>query len=432
MIAPGRLNGFEAHNYDDMHHQSAFTRVSWRGLSGEAAVVRRDKDVLPAVGYTPLGTTSHAIDERAYAIVRATGEPSPDTTLNAKFAVDVYRYEGLFTPAETGFVTVGPYAKSLSLNSEVSWRQTFADVQSLIVGLEYQENLRQDYGIGLPDLGSSYYDVRESSRYLSPFAQLDWEFSPSLRASAGARYDYYDTGDERVTPRFGLIWDATSSTTLKFLYGEAFRVPNVAERYPGVFPRNPGIGPETNRAYEIVGEQRINSIWRVESHLYHVVSSDLIVQNSATGSYENADRYVTTGADVGPVAFFPSGVQFRSSVTVQETRDDSTDTIVADAPRVLGKLHLSAPIVERWLRASGELLYVGDRKDSGAFGGGPVQETGDYLTGNFTLRASRVWHRWDLAFSVYNVADARWSDPKDKGQITSPPRSFVMRATLDF
>ena len=58
--------------------------------------------------------------------------------------------------------------------------------------------------------------------------------------------------------------------------------------------------------------------------------------------------------------------------------------------------------------------------------------TDDYLTANLTLRAIQVWQRWDLAFSVYNLADARWSDPKNEGQITSLPRSFVLLATLDF
>ena len=43
-----------------------------------------------------------------------------------------------------------------------------------------------------------------------------------------------------------------------------------------------------------------------------------------------------------------------------------------------------------------------------------------------------MWHRWDLALSVYNIADARWSDPKNVDQISSPPRVVVIRATLDF
>lgn len=430
-VDPVVLTGTVARNQDDMHHRSLYSRVAWRGLSAEAAYVRREKEVLPAVFFTPNGAGAEGIDERAYLLLRATGEPVPDASLEAKVSVDVYNYDGSFVPPATLFTPIATYARGLSINSEVRWRQTFADVQSFSLGVEFQENLRQDYGVKFPTLGGSLFKVEESSRYLSPFAQLDWEFTPVLRASLGARYDYYSTGDERLTPRVGLIWDATSATTLKLLYGEAFRVPNVAERFPGIATANPNIGPETNRSWEFIAEHRLDEVWRAEARFYHVVSSDLIVFEQVTDIFDNVDRFTTNGFDVGASAFYSSGVQLRGSVTVQETRDEATDSIVADAPRTLVKVHASAPIVDKRLRASLEVLYVGDRKDSGGVDG-IVRDTGDYLTMNATLRASRVWRNWDVALSVYNVADAGWSNPKDVGQITAPPRSAVLRATLDF
>jgi outer membrane receptor protein involved in Fe transport len=440
-VDPAQLTGTVAKNQDDMHHQSAFARVSWRGFSGETGYSKREKEVLPFVYYTLNGAESRGIDERAYALLRAEGAPSPDSTLQAKLALDYYHYDGFFIPAFNGFIPLAPYADSLSINGEVSWRQTFADVQSLRVGVEYQENLRQNFGVNLPSLATAAYAINESSRYVSPFAQLDWEFTPTFRASLGGRYDYYDTGEKRLTPRVGLIWDPTTSTTLKLLYGEAFRVPNVAERSPGEagIVQNPNIKPETNQSWEFIAEQRFGSVWRIESHLFHTVSNNLIATvltnaNPADPNeltHGNVQSYVTQGFEIGPSAFFSSGVQLRASVSIQETRDDATGWIVADAPRTLGKVHLSTPVMEKWLRASGELLYVGDRLDSGGTDN-IVRHTGDYLTANVTLRASRIWLRWDLALSVYNVADVRWSDPKNVGQISSPPRSVVLRAELNF
>ena len=113
-------------------------------------------------------------------------------------------------------------------------------------------------------------------------------------------------------------------------------------------------------------------------------------------------------------------------MTLQRAYDTSTDETVADAPHALFKLNASAPIIERWLRLSGELQYVGDRKDTNG------EHLGDYITTNVTLRAIRVWKRWDLSLSVYNLFDDRWSDAKNSGNIVSPPRSLVGRATLDF
>lgn len=440
-VAPARLTGNTASNQDDMHHQSVFARTTWRGISAEVAYSRREKEVLPLVYFTPRDTEANGNDERAYLVLRASGEVGENSTLDAKVALDLYQYEGLFSPPITGFSPVSPYADSLSLNGEVRWRHTFADVQSFVLGAEYQENLRQDFGVDMPALpGGSLFAVRETSRYVSPFAQLDWEFFPELRASLGGRFDYYDTGEEKFTPRVGLIWDVRPSTTLKLLYGEAFRVPNLAERSPGEgVVQNPNIGPETNRTWEIIAEQRFGPVWRLDSHFYHTVSNDLITTvltntnpldpNEVT--YGNVQRFVTRGFDVGPGAYFESGLQLRASVTLQETYDDATNKVVADAPCTLGKLHISAPLREKWLRASVEVLYVGDRKDSGGVDG-LVRDTGDYVTANLTLRAARVWHRWDLSLSVYNLADHTWSDPQNVGQITAPPRSIALRAQMDF
>lgn len=437
VVDPTGAQGDVAKHQDEMHNQSLFSRVTWRGISGETAYARRKKEVLPSVYYSTNGADAHGIDERAYLLLRAGGEPTPESELNAKVSLDLYQYEGLFSPEVTGFEPIAPYADSLSINSEVSWRQTFADVQSLRVGLEYQENLRQDFGADLPALGVPFYEIEESSSYVSPFAQLDWEFTPTLRSSLGARYDYYDAETNRLTPRVGLIWDAHRSTTLKLLYGEAFRAPNVAERSPAPgIVQNPDIGPETNRSWEFIAEQRFGPVWRLESHFYYTVSEDLIATvptgNPGEFIYDNVSSYVTKGFDVGPAAYFESGVQMRASVTIQRTYDDSTDEIVTDAPKTLGKLQVSAPVIEKWLRASAEVFYVGDRKDGGGYQDGIVRDTGDYWNANFTLRASRIWERWDLSLSIYNLADNPWSDPKNEGQIYSPPRSVMLRAEMDF
>jgi iron complex outermembrane receptor protein len=422
-----------AHDQDDMHHQSTFARASWRGITGEVAYSRRKKEVLPPVYNTNVETDAYGIDERGYVLLRANGEPGPNSTLSAKLALDYYRYSGLFSPAFAGFAQLAPYGESLSANTEVRWRQTIADQHVFTTGFEYQENFQQDLGLDNRSSGSPLISVSESSRYVSPFAQLDWELAPVFRVSLGGRYDYYSTGDERLTPRVGLIWDATSTTTIKLLYGEAFRVPNVGERYPaedGLTP-NPDLGPETNKSWEIVAEQRLGPVWRVETHVYYINSSDLIIPNATETTYYNAERYITEGFDVGAAAYFSNGVNFRVSATLQNTYDEATNLVVVDAPHDLLKLHFSAPIYEKWLRASAEVLYVGDRKYIGD-PSAPANQTGDYVTGNLTLRALRVWHRWDFALSIYNVADTRWSDPKNFDQIVSPPRSVVFRAMLDF
>jgi len=411
-----------AHDRDSMHHQSAYGNASWKWLEFEAAYVKREKDVPPQVYFTNLSDPSEATDERAYALARATGHPNADATLSCSVSIDYYSYDALFSPAFLSFNQQHLHSKSLSLNYETRWQQTFGNEHIMVAGFEYQENFIQD--VARDDLvdPTNSSSISTDSRYVSPFLQFDWNLGHNFWLSTGARYDTYSTGEERLTPRAGLIWNPSQSTTFKLLYGQAFRVPNVAERLAGegaVGP-NPDLRPETNESWEFVTNHRFNAIWQADAHLYYTKSSDLITDNAV-----NEQEITTQGVEVGFTAYFPSNIQLRGSGTYQESYD-ANDQNVVDAPRSLFKLNASAPIYEKWLRASLEVQYVGNRIDNtGA-------SLGDYLTENFTLRAIRVGGRWDLSLSVYNLSGTRWADSTQTGQIQSAPRSVVARATMEF
>ncbi len=58
-----------------------------------------------------------------------------------------------------------------------------------------------------------------------------------------------------MNPRAALIWNPLERTTVKFIYGEAYRIPNAYELYysdGNVTQANPGLDPETIRTYELV------------------------------------------------------------------------------------------------------------------------------------------------------------------------------------
>ncbi len=416
------LTNTVARDRDRMHHQSVYGNASWRWLEFEAAYVKRDKDVLPQVFFTNLTDPSEATDERAYALVRVTGHPNSDATLSSTLSLDYYSYEGRFSPVFLGFNPQRLDSEALSLNYETRWHQGFGDKHALIAGFEYQKNFIQDVSREDSIDPTQSSSISTDSSYISPFLQFDFNLGRNFWLSTGARYDYYSTGEKRLTPRAGLIWNASQATTFKLLYGQAFRVPNVAERLAGEGAPgpNPDLNPETNESWEFAANHRFNSIWQADAHLFHTKSSDLITDNAV-----NAQEITTRGVEAGFSAYFPSNIQLRASGTYQETRDASGQTVV-DAPRTLLKFNASAPIYENWLRASLEVQYVGDRTDNtGA-------SMGDYLTENFTLRAVHVWGRWDLSLSVYNISGSRWADSTNTGQIQSVPRSVVARATLEF
>ena len=417
---------------DGTSQRQAYARVTWRGLESEAAYGKRLKELLPTIYTTQLDPKARANDERAYWLLRATGQPLPDATLTAKTSVDYYHYDGRFLNQSTDNANPGAHfdqrhstATALSLNNEVRWHQSLVEGHSLLLGIELQNNLKQETdNTNLTHPANSAPSTRASTSNISPFAQVDYQPLKPLRLSLGARYDNYSTGESAVTPRLGLILDATRSTTVKLLYGEAFRVPNLEERNPTEPNRvaNPNLGPEKNQSWELSCDQRFSSVWAADARLYYTQSTDLILD------YANTSNFTTQGAELGGTARFESGLHLRASATLQQTQDEATSRDVSDAPQMLGKLNATAPVYGNWLRASTEVQYVGERYDFS----NPREKKHDYLVVNCTLRAAPVWRRWEVSLSVYNVANSRWSDAKNEGTIISPPRTVILRLVRNF
>lgn len=421
---------------DDLHRQLAYGHAAWRGLEAETAFIRRQKEVPPQVYNTDVNRPAVGTDERAYALLRTRREITADDEFTARLAVDYYRYTGNFTPAVTDLRTQHPAATAVALGGEARWLRTLADRHRLAAGVEYQANVRQDLERYDVPSRSKPVLVRESSNHVSPFAQLEWEIIPPLVLSLGGRVDAPSDYDPRFTPRAGLIWEAGPRSTIKLLYGESFRVPNIEERYAGeagLVP-NPALRPEMNRSWELIFGHRPNSVWTLESRLYRVLSSDLITSR-LTGANPlipdesilvNDEDFLTEGWDASIAAHFDCGIELRGSATLQRTTDRSTGVEVADAPGELVKLAVSTPLGRPCARLSLELMHVGSRRDVSGF------EVDGYVTANATLRFHPVWRRWDLAFTAYNLADADWSDPKNSGVIATPPPVFAVRATCSF
>lgn len=58
------------------------------------------------------------------------------------------------------------------------------------------------------------------------FAEGEFTLTPKLVLDGGARLDYFQTYGAAVSPRAALIYSPDSRTTLKYIFGRAFRAPN--------------------------------------------------------------------------------------------------------------------------------------------------------------------------------------------------------------
>ena len=218
------------------------------GLTVEGFYVGRDKDTPPAYGtveYLP----RHTLDARAFVEGRYEHALSGDATLAARLYYDWYKYVGtyLYDVGEPEFLTNLDESISESVGGELQFSWHPWTGHAATAGFEYRDNYRQvmkNYDV---DPRYDYLDINPATRILGLYLQDEYRPSTRLGITAGVRYDHYDTFGESVNPRLAVVYGLAEATTLKLLYGEAFRAPNANEFYyeeEGAVKLNPDLQPE--------------------------------------------------------------------------------------------------------------------------------------------------------------------------------------------
>lgn len=113
----------------------------------------------------------------------------------------------------------------------------------------------------------------------------------------GGRIDNYSDSENRQTPRLGLIYRPNAESSLKWLYGRAFRSPTRAELNGiGVISATNSLDAETIDTHEwIYMLQRDH--WRLETVLFYSQWRDTIMSQGG-GNFKNVDDSEAKGLEV--------------------------------------------------------------------------------------------------------------------------------------
>ena len=170
----------------------------------------------------------------------------------------------------------------------------------------------------------------------SLFVQSDLEVSSMISAVVGVRLDKRSRVNAALTPRLALVTRPDSRTTLKLLYGEAFRAPSASEAdlTTSLYTENPGLRPERIRTLELDLQRRVTQPLLVGMSLYHYALRDLIDQVYDGDKLEFRNVASATGRGLEMQADLVPGGPFstRATYTVQRTRDGSTGERLTNSP----------------------------------------------------------------------------------------------------
>jgi iron complex outermembrane receptor protein len=421
-------------NRDGEHNYSFFSTTSFRDFTLQTAYVSRTKDI-PTASYgtdfnDPRADTT---DATGYIDLKYAHTFEGGMSLSARVSYNEYSYSGNSTYSG---VLNRDISKGQWWVADVSAMKTFFDRHRVTAGVEYQRNIEQSQENYDVSPYSLYLDSSRRSTRWAAFAQDEYAILPNLLINAGVRYDHYSTFGSSTNPRAALIYKPFEGTALKFIYGTAFRAPNVYELYyRGIgMVANTDLKPEKIATYEAVWEQVFSDHIRTTADFFCYRADNLITQvvNSAGDLvFENVNEpVVTRGAAFEVEGRWARGITGRLNYTFTDTLDYSTRQRPVDSPRHILKFNFTAPVVRDILFPAIEVQYMSSRKTF------REANAGGFVVANFTLLAQKLARGLELSASVYNIFDKKYGDPGGAEHIQpvieQNGRTFRLKAVYRF
>ena len=318
-----------------------------------------------------------------------------------------------------------PYEDILSHETTTGhWLTTSAQIRwdmrpnsRLIAGFEYQNDFKTIYRYWDP--AEVYTAIDQESRRFSSYIQNEYQITSSVSLTAGLRYDRYRTNLHTTSPRGALIVHLHNNSTFKLLYGTAFRVPNIYERF--IDDPIAGYKPNTNLMFEkiqtieTVWEQRLNSALSGVASVYQYRMKDLIDQvvDPTDGflQYQNISSVRAWGVELELQARREDGLMAYANYAFQRTEDRDSNQNLTNSPSHLFKAGFSF-FLSKGLSAAGDLQYETSRKTV------YDTQTDAYMLSNMTFRAQEnasfmqfLPGGWHLDLQLRNLFDTVYTTP---------------------
>ncbi|MCG2576056.1 TonB-dependent receptor [Dechloromonas sp. XY25] len=308
-----------------------------------------------------------------------------------------------------------------------SWQGDFRyfysglEAHQWLFGVEGQTLNARQRNDNLNGLANPAINIVSNAERLGFYVQDEWRFAPDWRLSLGVRHDRPSEAEAMTSPRVGLVWLPNPATSLKLLYGQAYRLPVPYERdyANGMdYLSNTSLKPEEISTLEAVWEQRFGYAHSLRLAVFDYILKRLISLQQLPGNlfqYQNGEQVKAHGVETSWHTKWPSGARIDASLAYTRTADVHGDAL-NNAPRWLGKLRGMLPVWRNnwWLAlescASTRTDYVWNGQQLRQPAGGLV---------NLTLTGERVWAGLDIQLRIRNLFDRRFAYPASD-EVASP------------
>jgi iron complex outermembrane receptor protein len=433
----GQNNG-KASGLDYDRYHSAFAKISWKNLNLQANYIDRLKGI-PTAAFEQVfnDSQSHTQDRQLFVALTYNEKLSQAWNVYLRLDYHKYDYNGDYIYADPRSRIVNKdFSAGEWLGGEARFTNTWFKRHKLIFGYEFQDNFKQSQINRIVDGPLILKNNYSSTRY-GFYIQDEYEVSDSMSLMAGARYDYNPLGGGSANPRVGIIWHALDATTLKLIYGAAFRAPNAFETFyvdaSSVKIANRRLRPEKIHSLELILEHFFTRSMRFSASLYRYHIRQLITQapNIIGGygftTYQNLDSVSAYGLELEGEQRFRNGLRARLSYVWQKSQNEQTGRL-SNSPQHQLKLNISMPLWDEKWRVGFETQYFNQRYTA-------TSKVNGYILSNININAE-LTQNLSAAFGIYNIFNARYADPVGAEILTDSVvqdgRSFRLKLNMRF
>jgi iron complex outermembrane receptor protein len=386
-------------DFDD--YASVVATFAWRDFRFLALRSSRTKGIPTASWGTKFGADERITDGRTTFATTYKRRLDAARTLIVDAAYDRFRYHGSYPDGPAAYVDQS-VSDRLSVEGRHIW--DLRPDHRLTTGVELVHNPTATYQSGYGSLSDTFGEPYST---YAVYAQLESQLTPRLSLTAGASYDRNRSLDGQFTPRLAAIYTPRPSTTIKALYGHAFRTPNIYEtdyESTGGFLRSENLENERLRTIELVWEQRLGADVFATISLFDV-RLDNLIRLQPVGvdeiQHQNVGKATSRGVELRLDHRDDRGIWSYVSYTDVHAREDGAD--MTNAPRRMLKGGVSTPTT-RPLFGGLELQYETSRLTLAG------NETGDVLLANLNTGYSFT-RQVGITATVRNLFDTSYATP---------------------
>jgi len=435
--APGTLDNIQnPGGPTSAHDQSrkAFALISSHGFTLQAAGSTSQSHSPDSASWCGAchQTDTHTTTFQGYADLQYERPVWKGVQMTARTYLDGYSYHGTYNDRRTCssedshcHVAGNPTAPQLidydiahgnKAGVELKLSRQFLDKHRVTVGTEYRDNFKQAQdnsmvGYTIPPSTTSLALYNRTSAIWGIYAEGEFHLLHNLILNAGVRNDRYNYSFGSTTnPRGALIYTPRKATTLKFLYGTAFRAPSFSEMYYEGMQTILGqstlpLKPEKIRTFEGDIEQQFGHRATLNAAIFYNNIGNYIEEGTVIARGQDATSYFNSkasakGAELELVSKLPSGIEARLSYTYQDACS------MPNAPKHLEKLNIADPLLHGKLTPAFEAQYMSRSTTAWP----SVGYSAPPVLVNFTVSSRQLWQGFSLSGGVYNLAGRSFSE----------------------